>query len=95
VIFSTALGSTGYAYSAGGKEFEEKGKYELIPVAPHRRRLKPMFASLTSPSELKILSRYKHDLVDVVIDGQIIYEMGLHASLIIRKAKRTVSLFVV
>ncbi|MFH1471015.1 MAG: hypothetical protein ABIF01_04655 [Candidatus Micrarchaeota archaeon] len=92
VIFSTAIGSSGYAYSAGGREFTNKRRIEIVPVAPHRRRFKPMLVGIDSPIELKILSRYKHDVVDVVIDGQIVYEMGLNASLIIRKSKRSVSM---
>ncbi|MFH0818105.1 MAG: hypothetical protein V1909_05755 [Candidatus Micrarchaeota archaeon] len=93
VIFSTALGSSGYAYSAGGSEFVNSKNYELVPVAPHRRLLKPMFASIDAPAELKILSRYRHDVVDVVVDGQLIYEMGLNASLIVMKSKKEVSMF--
>jgi NAD kinase len=92
VIFSTAIGSTGYAYSAGGKEFSKKGYYEIVPVAPHRRRFKPMLVSAGVPSYLKIISRYRHDVVDVVVDGQIIYEMGLNASLRIMKSNRTVTM---
>ena len=93
VIFSTALGSSGYAYSAGGREFKNKRLIGVVPVAPHRRKFKPMIARMDSPAELKIHSRYRHDVVDVVVDGQIIYEMGLNASLIIRKGKRTVTMF--
>ncbi len=93
VIFSTALGSTGYAYSAGGKEFKNEGKVQIVPVAPHRRAFKPMTVPLGQPLCLKTISRYKHDVVDVVVDGQIIYEMGLNASLEIRKSKRKVPMF--
>ncbi len=92
VIFSTPLGSTGYAYSAGGMEFSKKGYYEIVPVAPHRRRFKPMLVKDDVQAIVKIVSRYQHDVVDVVIDGQIIHEMGMNASIRICKSKRSVSL---
>jgi NAD+ kinase len=90
VIFCTPLGSSGYAYSAGGKEFTSKNCFGIVPIAPNRRRFKPMLVPFGTPCELKVLSRYSHDMVDVVIDGQIIYEMGLNASLKIQKSKKQV-----
>ncbi|MFH1447550.1 MAG: hypothetical protein ABIG39_01695 [Candidatus Micrarchaeota archaeon] len=90
VIFSTSIGSSAYAYSAGGKQFSEKDFYEIVPVAPHRRSFKPMFIKDDIQTVLRIHSRYQHDVVDIVVDGQIIYEMGLNASLRICKSKRSV-----
>jgi NAD+ kinase len=89
VIFSTPLGSSGYAYSAGGKEFSTPGCIGIVPVAPHRRLFKPMLVRDDAPLSLRIVSRHRHELVDVVIDGQMIYRMGLKADLLIRKSGRS------
>ncbi len=42
IIVSSAVGSSSYAYSAGGKRLDPRDKRILVvPIAPYRRRLKP------------------------------------------------------
>ncbi|MEM3422659.1 MAG: hypothetical protein QXZ30_02435 [Candidatus Bilamarchaeaceae archaeon] len=42
VIVSSAVGTTGYAYSAGGKKLSPTSKkMEVVPIAPYRRMFKP------------------------------------------------------
>jgi len=69
IIVSSSLGSTSYAYSAGGKIIVPATKkvMELVPICPYKRRFKP-----------HIFDRYTDVLVssdrtcDFIIDGILI-----------------------
>lgn len=46
IIVSTALGSAGYAYSAGGKKLRPTaGRVVIVPICPYKRAFRPMLVS--------------------------------------------------
>lgn len=69
IIFSTATGSTAYAYSCGGKEMNPKSSnYQIVPIAAYRRAFKPKIVNGKIKTFLFVKTTCK---TDAVIDGQI------------------------
>ena len=65
IIVSTPTGSTGYAYSAGGKILKTSAKkIQVIPICPYKRALKPIMVS----DNVKI-SIFADRSSDLIIDG--------------------------
>jgi NAD+ kinase len=68
VIFSSPTGSSAYAYSCGGKEMKKtQEKYQIVAIAPYRRKFKQMIVDKKYKSKLYIRTTCK---TDAVIDGQ-------------------------
>lgn len=58
LIFATALGSTAYAFSAGGQPFHPLLKVlQVTPIAPHRPRLPSVALPPESVAEVEVLDR--------------------------------------
>ena len=69
LIFTTPTGSTGYGYSAGGKEMRAtERRYQVVPIAPYRRAFKPMIVPDTTICRVELLNRCR---ADAVVDGQM------------------------
>ena len=65
IIVSTPTGSTGYAYSAGGKILKTSAKkIQLVPICAYKRTISPM--TLQDHSRIKI---YADRSSDLIIDG--------------------------
>ncbi|MFH2105929.1 MAG: hypothetical protein ABII22_01605 [Candidatus Micrarchaeota archaeon] len=66
VIVSTAIGSTAYAYSAGGEVIlpQTSELIEVVPICPYKRRFKPI--SIDKESDITISS---DRTADFIVDG--------------------------
>lgn len=65
LIISTPAGSTGYAYSAGGRQLEASADYiQVVPICPYKRAIKPMLLS-----DGVAISIYADRSSDLIIDG--------------------------
>lgn len=82
-IVSSAIGSTGYAYSAGGKRLKPTSRLmQLVPIAPYRRKFSPI--TLKPTDRLKI----KADRACAfILDGIYIKELKPNEIVIIKQGK--------
>lgn len=72
VVFSTALGSTAYAFSAGGPVCHPTLRMLLVaPICPHRPRLAPFALPATARARVDILDPDRRP-VRAVADGRAI-----------------------
>lgn len=86
LIFAAPTGSTGYAYSAGGKEMKAtEQKFQLVPIAPYRRAFKPMMVPASAVCRIELLNRCR---ADAVVDGQMHRPIRQGSKLVVHKAKR-------
>ncbi len=70
IIVSSAIGSSSYAYSAGGKRLNPEDKrIVVVPIAPYRRMFKP---TIVRNNEIKIRCDRKAALI---IDGIFIKDL--------------------
>ena len=91
VIFSTPTGSTAYAYSAGGIELKLGAKkYEVVGLAPYRRRFRPQIVGDLTKSTVIVHTRRP---AIAVIDGQYGYKLKAGRNkLVVKKSKTPVRL---
>ena len=88
IIFTTPTGSTGYGYSAGGKEMKATEQhYQIVPIAPYRRAFKPMMVKKGTICRVELLNRCR---ADAVVDGQMHRPTRKGSRLIVRMAKRSI-----
>lgn len=84
IIFATPTGSTAYAYSCGGSEMPRSARnYQIVPIAPYRRKFKPMIAK--AQATLRIACECPADLI---VDGQFVHALRKNNALRVRIAKR-------
>jgi len=70
IIFATALGSTGYAYSAGGEPLHPRLRVlQVAPICAHRPRVPPVVLPEDAFAEVEILQSDKRP-VRAVTDGR-------------------------
>jgi Predicted sugar kinase len=83
VIVSSAIGSTGYAYSAGGKRLKHTSRLmQFVPIAPYRRKFSPI--TLRPTDRLKI----KADRTCAfILDGIYIKELKPNETVIIKQGR--------
>ncbi|MFH1222634.1 MAG: hypothetical protein V1492_06145 [Candidatus Micrarchaeota archaeon] len=83
LIISSAIGSTGYAYSAGGKAVAPTAKIlQLVPIAPYRRTFKGM---AVRGNDRVVVSANR--ACALIIDGIYLKELKANESVAIRKSK--------
>ncbi|MBI5133096.1 MAG: NAD(+)/NADH kinase, partial [Thaumarchaeota archaeon] len=86
LIFATPTGSTGYAYSCGGRELSIKSKkYVVVAIAPYRREFLPLIVSNPTISRIIVET---HGKADVIIDGQFLHELKNGSRVIVWKSER-------
>lgn len=84
LIIGTPTGSTAYAMSAGGPIVDPLIEaFVLVPLAPFMLSSRPQLISSESAIEVRLISSKPAQLV---LDGQMQYDIGEEASLIIRKS---------
>jgi len=89
ILFSTPTGSSAYCYSCGGRELPRHARrYEIVAIAPYRRRFKPVVVPDSAACAAWTMSRS----ADLVFDGQFIHHMAPGTRMAIRRSKRTVEL---
>ncbi|MEQ1571013.1 MAG: NAD(+)/NADH kinase [Myxococcota bacterium] len=72
LIFATALGSTAYAYSAGGQPFHPLlSMLQVTPICPHQPRLPSLALPPSSVAEVEVL-QYGWRPVRAVADGRAV-----------------------
>ncbi len=72
IIVSTSLGSTSYAYSAGGEELSpEERKISIVPICPYRRAFQPVMVS--EDSRISILAEEAYAFIT---DGIFVSELA-------------------
>ena len=87
IIFAAPTGSTGYAYSAGGKEMRATdGRYQIVPIAPYRRMFRPVIVPPSAVCRVELIGRCR---ADAVVDGQMHQPIRKGSRLVVRKAKRS------
>jgi NAD+ kinase len=91
LIFATALGSTAYAYSAGGNPIHPALELlQITPICPHRPRLSPFVLPPTARAQVEVM-HHKWRPVRAVADGRAVpdvvrVEVGLAAGVGVRIA---------
>lgn len=86
ILFSTATGSSAYAYSCGGEEMPSLSKnYQVVAIAPYRRRFSPIVANSNTICEVHVDSTCD---ADAVIDGQYEIPVKRKCTLIVKRSKR-------
>jgi len=86
LIISTATGSSGYAYSAGGREMKAEDKrIQVVPIAPYRRAFKPMMLGANAVVRAEFFEKCPADLT---IDGQVRVPLKNTAKLVVIRAGR-------
>jgi NAD+ kinase len=76
VIFSTALGSTAYAYSAGGPACHPGLRtLSVTPICPHQPRLSPLVLPETASAHVVVRSPEKRP-VRAVADGRVVNDVA-------------------
>jgi len=80
IIVSSAVGSSSYAYSAGGKRLKPKDRrIVVVPIAPYRRRFKP---KVLGNEEIKIKCDRK---AAIIVDGIFVKTMKPGETIRIKK----------
>jgi len=86
ILFSTATGSSAYAYSCGGSEMNPLSKdYQVVAIAPYRRNFSPMIVPSSMTCEAHVDSTCT---ADAVIDGQYEVAVKRKCTLVIKVSKR-------
>lgn len=81
IIVSSAIGSTAYAYSAGGKKLNHRSKrMQVVPIAPYKRAFSPR---LVSSKETMCIKPSR--ACALIVDGIYIKELKPHETVIIRQ----------
>lgn len=81
VIVSSGIGSTSYAYSAGGKKLRHTArKMEVVPIAPYRRKFQPIVVGQNSI--IKICTERNSAFI---LDGIYIKELKPDETVIIKQ----------
>lgn len=84
LIVGTPTGSTAYAMSAGGPIVDPLIEaFVLVPFAPFMLSSRPHLISSSSEIEVRLVSSKPAQLV---LDGQMQYDIGEEASLVVRKS---------
>ncbi|HJJ99041.1 MAG TPA: NAD(+)/NADH kinase [Methanocorpusculum sp.] len=84
LIVGTPTGSTAYAMSAGGPIVDPRIEaFVLVPLAPFMLSSRPRLISSSSEIEVRLVSNKPAQLV---LDGQMQYDIGGEASLLVRKS---------
>lgn len=84
LIVGTPTGSTAYAMSAGGPIVDPSIEaFVLVPLAPFMLSSRPHLFSSSSEIEVRLISSKPSQLV---LDGQVQYDIGEEASLVVRKS---------
>lgn len=84
LIIGTPTGSTAYAMSAGGPIVDPLIEaFVLVPLAPFMLSSRPHLISSQSEIEVRLTSSKPAQLV---LDGQMQYDIGEEASLVVRKS---------
>lgn len=90
IIFSTATGSSAYAYSCGGKEMNPlSSNYQIVPIAPYRRAFKPKIVNKKIKTTLFVKTTCK---TDAVIDGQIEIPLQNNTKILVKTSKKKLEL---
>ena len=91
VLFSTPTGSSAYAYSAGGRQLSPTArKYEIVGLAPYRRRFRPLVVDDKTISRLIVNTRRQ---AFAVIDGQFSHRLKIGGNtLVVKKSGKRVPL---
>ncbi|MBU0586700.1 NAD(+)/NADH kinase, partial [Candidatus Micrarchaeota archaeon] len=72
IIIATPTGSTGYAYSAGGKRMmHSEEKIQIVPICPYLRKVKSRILSKNKIVRVNIGGE-----ADLIIDGQKIIKVN-------------------
>lgn len=86
ILFSTATGSPAYCYSCGGEEMPpDSKKFQIVAIAPYRRKFAPLIAGENSRCELHVDSTCT---ADAVVDGQHEVPVKRKCTLIVKRSKR-------
>lgn len=81
IIVSSAIGSSAYAYSAGGKKLCHRSKLmQIVPIAPYRRAFSPR--PVSSRETIRVTPRRACALI---VDGIYIKELKPNETIIIRQ----------
>ncbi len=89
VLFSTPTGSSAYAYSAGAPQLSPLARrYEVVPIAPHRREFKPVVLPDSARCEMSVTAGN----ADLVIDGQFIHGVKPNSKIRIFRSERKLGL---
>ncbi|HJJ88608.1 MAG TPA: NAD(+)/NADH kinase [Methanocorpusculum sp.] len=84
LIVGTPTGSTAYAMSAGGPIVDPLIEaFVLVPLAPFMLSSRPCLINSSSEIEVRLVSSKPAQLV---LDGQIQYDIGTEASLVMKKS---------
>jgi NAD+ kinase len=76
LIFSTALGSTAYSFSAGGSPVHPELPVLLVtPICPHRPRLPPVILPAGAIAEVEVITPARRS-VRAVADGRAVEEVA-------------------
>jgi len=90
IIVSTPTGTTAYALSAGGPILHPNlDAISIVPINPHTLSNRPIAVSGSSEIIIKIIQMHEAALS---IDGQIKFPLDLRDTIIIKKAKREISI---
>ena len=91
LIVATATGSTAYSLSAGGPLVDPGADcFVLTPVCPHTLANRPLILDASSSIELKV--PVQRDQLSVMVDGQLISDIGQGAQIRIERAPFTLPL---
>ena len=90
IIVSTPTGTTAYALSAGGPILHPNlDAISIVPINPHTLSNRPIAVNGSSETIIKIIQMHEASLS---IDGQIKFPLDLRDTIIIKKAKREISI---
>jgi NAD+ kinase len=90
IIVSTPTGTTAYALSAGGPILHPNlNAISIVPINPHTLTNRPITVSAESEIIIKIIQM---DEANLSIDGQIKFPLDIRDIIIIKKAKREISI---
>ncbi len=91
-IISTPTGSTAYSLSCGGPILKpDVEAFVLVPICPHTLNDRPMVVPSSSEIMLR-LNEHQNDTASIVLDGDTILELKPGHELLVKKAKKAVSL---
>ena len=83
IIFSSAMGSTSYAYSAGGEKFGPlERKILVVPICPHRRTFSPLTLAENATASVTV----GRDCA-FIVDGVFVRKLKAGERLSVKKGK--------
>ena len=86
ILFSTATGSSAYAYSCGGSEMPHLSKkFQIVAIAPYRRRFKPLIIKSDEKARVHVDSTCT---AGAVVDGQYEHPVKRKCCLEVKLSKR-------